>query len=54
MKTRTPSELLERIREVDSRMVHQPARRGWMDAPAIDTSCCTSPKCSCTRKARPR
>lgn len=46
MKTRTPAEILDRIREVDSRMTHQPPRRGYMSAPAIDTSSCTNPRCS--------
>lgn len=47
VKTRTPAELKAATAEVYSRMTHQPAPRGFMDRPRIDTCSCTSPNCSC-------
>jgi len=54
MATRTLAEIQAATDEVNSRMTHQPKRRGYMSAPAIDTlactdRCCSSRRCSCAK-----
>ncbi|MFI7644292.1 hypothetical protein [Nonomuraea sp. NPDC049400] len=45
MKTRTDAEILA---DLASQAVGQYVR-GCRDAPAIDTACCTDPRCSCSQ-----
>lgn len=54
MTTRTPAEIRSATAEVYSRMKHQPAPRFNRDAPAIDTGCCTNPRCSCADQRNAR